>query len=166
MRVAACGICASDCKCYIGAKMFWEPPEGTEPVVKAPVIPGHEFFGYVEVLGEGAAEHFDVKVGDRIVADQILPCRRCMFCKSGRYWMCEIHHIFGFAVDGGMAKYMRIPERCNVYKVPEGISLDDCAIIEPLSCGIHCVNRGDIQLDDVVVIAGAGPLGLLMCQVS
>lgn len=70
--------------------------------------------------------------------------------------MCEIHEIFGFALDGGMAKFVRIPKRCRVHKVPEGISLEDCAIIEPLACAIHCVNRANIQLDDVVVIAGAG----------
>ena len=68
IRIGACGICASDCKCWSGAKMFW----GANPWVKAPVVPGHEFFGYVEKLGEGAGEHFRVAVGPHVtVFDQV-----------------------------------------------------------------------------------------------
>lgn len=166
IRVAACGICASDCKCWSGAKMFWGGPS---PWVKAPVIPGHEFFGYVEELGEGAAEHFGVALGERIIAEQIVPCGKCRYCRTGQYWMCEVHNIFGFqreVADGGMAEYMRIPPNAIVHRIPDGISLEDAAIIEPLSCAIHTVNRGELQLDDVVVIAGAGPLGLMMAQVA
>ena len=55
------------------------------------------------------------------------------------------------SADGGMAEYMRIPPTAIVHKIPDGISLEDAAIIEPLACAIHTVNRGDIQLDDVVV---------------
>jgi L-iditol 2-dehydrogenase len=65
-----------------------------------------------------------------------------------------------------MAEYMRFPPTAIVHKIPDGISLEDAAIIEPLACAIHTVNRGDIQLSDVVVIAGAGPLGLMMTQVA
>jgi L-iditol 2-dehydrogenase len=61
---------------------------------------------------------------------------------------------------------MRFPPTAIVHKIPLGVSLEDAAIIEPLACAIHTVNRGDIQLDDVVVIAGAGPLGLMMVQVA
>ncbi len=165
IRITACGICASDCKCWSGAKMFW----GANPWVKAPVIPGHEFFGTVEALGEGAGEHFEVGLGDRVIAEQIVPCDRCRYCRSGQYWMCEVHNIFGFqreVADGGMAQYMRIPPTARVHRIPHEMPLDDAAIIEPLSCAIHAVSRGDIQLDDVVVIAGAGPIGLMMVQVA
>ena len=165
IKVTACGICASDCKCWSGAKMFW----GATPWVKAPVIPGHEFFGVVDELGDGAAEHFGVKAGDRVIAEQIVPCDRCRYCRSGKYWMCEIHHIFGFqrqVADGGMSEYMKLPQTSRVHRIPPKISTDDAAIIEPLACAIHTVQRGDIQLDDVVVIAGAGPIGLMMVQVA
>ena len=166
IRIKACGICASDCKCWSGAKMFWG---GEKPWVKAPVVPGHEFFGYVEELGPGAAEHFGVVAGDRVIAEQIVPCERCRYCRSGKYWMCEVHDIFGFqreVADGGMAQFMRIPATAIVHKIPAEVSPDDAAIIEPLACAIHAVNRGDVQLDDVVVIAGAGPIGLMMVQVA
>ena len=166
IKVTACGICASDCKCYSGAKMFW----GEKPWVKAPVIPGHEFFGLVAEVGEGKSGHAGkFAVGDRVIAEQIVPCWDCRYCASGKYWMCEVHDIYGFqrqVADGGMAEYMRFSTRALVHKIPASISLDDAAIIEPLACAIHTVNRGDIQFDDVVVIAGAGPLGLMMAQVA
>ena len=166
IKIAACGICASDCKCWGGAKMFWG---GENPWVKAPVIPGHEFFGHVADIGPGAAEHFGVAAGDAVIAEQIVPCDRCRYCRSGQYWMCEVHDIFGFqrqVADGGMSEYMRLPPTARVHRIPAAMPLDDAAIIEPLSCAIHTVQRGDVQLDDVVVIAGAGPIGLMMVQVA
>ena len=166
IKIVACGICASDCKCWSGAKMFWG---GAAPYVKAPVIPGHEFFGEVAELGEGAAERFGVKPGERVIAEQIVPCDRCRFCLTGKYWMCEVHNIFGFqrvVADGGMAEYMRLPPTSRVHRIPAELSIDDSGIIEPLSCAIHTVQRGDIQLDDVMVIAVAGPIGLMMVQVA
>jgi erythritol/L-threitol dehydrogenase len=168
IEITACGICASDCKCHSGAAMFWGG-NGQPAWVKAPVIPGHEFFGRVVEAGPGAQQHFGVAVGERVIAEQIVPCDRCRYCTSGKYWMCEVHNIFGFqreVADGGMADFMRIPPTARVHKVPESLSLNDAAMIEPTACAIHAVNRGDIQLDDVVVIAGAGPLGLMMAQVA
>ncbi len=166
IKIAACGICASDCKCWGGAKMFWG---GENPWVKAPVIPGHEFFGHVADIGPGAAEHFGVAAGDAVIAEQIVPCDRCRYCRSGQYWMCEVHDIFGFqrqVAEGGMSEYMRLPPTARVHRIPAAMPLDDAAIIEPLACAIHTVQRGDVQLDDVVVIAGAGPIGLMMVQVA
>ena len=166
IRIGACGICASDCKCWSGAKMFWD---GDKPWVKAPVVPGHEFFGTVEELGEGAAEHFGVAPGDKVIAEQIVPCDRCRYCRSGKYWMCEVHNIFGFqreVAEGGMSDFMRLPANARVHVIPRDMPLEDAAIIEPLSCAIHAVSRGDVQLDDVLVIAGAGPIGLMMVQVA
>ena len=166
IKITACGICASDCKCYSGAKMFW----GDKPWVKAPVIPGHEFFGVVAEVGEGTSGHSGkFALGERVIAEQIVPCWDCRYCSRGQYWMCEVHDIYGFqrqVADGGMADYMRLSARALVHKIPASISSDDSAIIEPLACAIHTVNRGDIQLDDVVVVAGAGPLGLMMVQVA
>ncbi|OMH38849.1 alcohol dehydrogenase catalytic domain-containing protein [Motiliproteus sp. MSK22-1] len=166
IQIEACGICGSDCKASSGADMFWS---GDTPWLKAPVIPGHEFYGRVAELGEGAAEHFGVQVGDKVIAEQIVPCGKCRFCTSGQYWMCEVHNIFGFQKDvaeGGMAEYMRVPSNARLHKIPESVSMEDAALIEPMACAIHTVNRADIQLDDVVVLAGAGPLGLCMVQVA
>ena len=63
-----------------------------------------------------------VKPGDRVIAEQIVPCARCRYCRSGKYWMCEVHDIFGFqreVADGGMAEYMRIPSTAIVHRIPE-----------------------------------------------
>lgn len=168
IAIDACGICASDCKCWSGAGMFWGA-DGQPPVVKAPVIPGHEFFGRVVEIGAGAAERFEVRLGERVIAEQIVPCDKCHYCQRGSYHMCEVHHIFGFqrvVADGGMAEYMRLPPTSRVHKVPESLSVNDAAMIEPMACALHTVNRADIQFDDVVVIAGAGPLGLGMVQLA
>ena len=168
IQIVACGICASDCKCHGGAAMFWGG-NGKPAWVKAPVIPGHEFFGVVVEAGPGALAHFDVAMGDRVIAEQIVPCDKCRYCKGGQYHMCEVHHIFGFqreVADGGMADFMKLPATSRVHKIPESLSLDDAAMIEPMACAVHTVNRADVQLDDVVVIAGAGPLGLGMVQIA
>lgn len=90
IKVKGCGICAGDCKCKNGAKMFW----GETPWVKPPVVPGHEFYGHIVALGEGTESKY--KIGERVIAEQIVPCWDCRYCKSGSYWMCETHNIYGF----------------------------------------------------------------------
>ena len=163
IKIIACGICASDIKCESGAKMFW----GDDPWVKTPVVPGHEFYGEVVALGEGAAEHFGVDIGDRIVSEQIVPCNQCRFCKTGKYWMCEVHNIRGFqkeVAEGGMAEYSLFNSDSIIHKVPDDMTMPEAALIEPFACSVHTVNRADVQFNDVVVLAGAGPLGLGMVQ--
>ncbi|HON72181.1 MAG TPA: alcohol dehydrogenase catalytic domain-containing protein, partial [bacterium] len=110
IRVKASGLCASDMKCYHGGPSFWQ---GNPPYVKPPVIPGHEFIGEVVALGEGAEEKYGLRIGDKAVAEQILPCWECRFCKTGKYWMCERNYVFGFQGgidDGGMAEYSKFPK--------------------------------------------------------
>lgn len=166
VKVGACGICASDYHCYHGAPMFWG--NDTFPrYVKTPVVAGHEFYGVVHAAGAGALEHFAVSVGDRVIAEQIVPCDKCRFCRNGQYWMCEKHDIYGFQAedaDGGMTEYMLFKPTSRVHKIPDTLSQEECALIEPFSCSVHAVNRGDIQFNDVVVLAGAGTLGLGMVQ--
>jgi threonine dehydrogenase-like Zn-dependent dehydrogenase len=164
IRVDGSGICGSDGKCYTGGEMFW----GANPWVKAPVIPGHEFFGTVVELGEGACEKYGLALGDKAIAEQIYPCNQCRYCRRGQYWMCEVHDIYGFqkqVADGAWADYMRFGPNSLVHKVPQDMPLEAGILIEPLACAIHAVERGNIQLGDTVVLAGAGTLGLLMLQV-
>lgn len=163
VRVHDCGICASDIKCYTGAPLFWGDAD-RPPYVDGPVIPGHEFTGEVAALGEGAAERHGVGLGDRVVAEQVVPCGRCRYCRTGLYWLCVEAHIFGFkkVVHGGMAEYLKFPANARVYKVPDGVSEAHAALIEPLACALHAVERGEIRLGDVVVQVGCGTLGLCM----
>jgi len=164
IRVQSVGICASDLKCYQGAPIFWGDKQ-REGYCQAPVIPGHEFVGEVVALGEGAAEKYGLALGDTAVSEQIVPCWQCRFCRRGQYWMCQDKHdVYGFrqATFGAMAEYMKFPAGALNYKVPQSIPLHHAPFIEPLGCSIHAVQRGEIRLDDVVVIAGCGPLGLGM----
>ena len=93
-----------------------------------------------------------------------MPCWECRFCLTGKYWMCAVHDIYGFRqrTPGAMAEYVRFPAGALNYKVPASIPAQHAVFIEPLACSIHAVQRGDIEFQDVVVIAGAGPLGLGM----
>ncbi len=164
IRVKSVGICASDLKCYLGAPMFWGDAHRTG-YCQPPVIPGHEFVGQVVALGEGAGEKYGLALGDMAVSEQIVPCWQCRFCKSGQYWMCQNKHdVYGFRqrTFGAMAEYMLFPRDALNYKVPHSIPAAHAAYIEPLGCAIHAVQRGDIEFQDVVVIAGVGPLGLGM----
>lgn len=164
IKVSSVGICASDLKCFQGAPLFWGD-EHRAGYCQPPVIPGHEFVGEVVALGAGAGEMYGLEIGDLAVSEQIVPCWKCRFCKRGQYWMCQDKHdVYGFrqATKGAMAEYMLFPKGALNYKVPKSIKPAHAAFIEPLGCSIHAVQRGEIQLDDVVVIAGVGPLGLGM----
>jgi len=167
IRVLATGICASDVKTFHGARVWGS--EEIAPYIEVPVTPGHEFVGQVVALGEGAAEKYGLAIGDMAVSEQIVPCWQCRFCKRGQYWMCQRHDIYGFKKDraeGAWAEYMRFPANAINHKVPSDLLPEHAALIEPLACAIHAVERGNIQLGDVVVIAGMGPIGLCMLQVA
>jgi threonine dehydrogenase-like Zn-dependent dehydrogenase len=163
VKVEACGICAGDIKSYVGAESFWGG-NGQPQYIKAPMIPGHEFVGHVVELGENVEKQGKFKLGDRVISEQIVPCWDCRFCKSGQYWMCEKHDVYGFQnnVNGGFAEYMRYPKESINHQVPQDLSLEKAILVEPFACSAWCVKRADIQLDDVVVLAGAGTLGLGM----
>jgi L-iditol 2-dehydrogenase len=132
-------------KCFTGGELFWKT---TGWHSEAPVVAGHEFAGVVAELGEGAAERHDVQVGEHVIAEQIVPCERCRFCRDGTYWMCEPHVIFGFNRDGGMAEYMLFPSNARVHRIPDGVSKQQAAYIEPLACAIQAVDRMQIAPGD------------------
>jgi erythritol/L-threitol dehydrogenase len=163
IRVEAVGICASDLKCYHGAAKFWGD-EDRPAYVEAPVVPGHEFVGEVVRLDDRAAERWHIGVGDRVVSEQIVPCWKCRYCLRGQYWMCLPHDIYGFKrrTPGAMAEYMVFPAGALVHKVGGHLPPAHAAFAEPLSCALHGVERATITFEDVVVVAGCGPIGLGM----
>lgn len=166
VKVIGTGICAGDIKIVDGAQMFWGG--GVLPKwVREPVTIGHEFAGRVVAIGDSAKARFGLEIGDMAVAEQIIPCGKCRFCVSGERWMCKETNIYGSKRDvaeGSMSEYMKYYEGSVVYKVPECISERNTAMIEPLSCAVHTVERADIKFNDVVVIAGLGPIGLCKLQ--
>lgn len=163
VKVEAVGICASDLKCYAGAAKFWGD-ENRPAWAETEVIPGHEFVGTVVELDEQAGQAWQIDVGDRVVSEQIVPCWECRYCKRGQYWMCRPHDLYGFKrrTPGAMASYMLYPAEALVYKIDEGLPAAHAAFTEPLACALHAVERADIRFDDVVVVAGCGPIGLGM----
>ena len=163
VRVEAVGICASDLKCYHGAAKFWGD-EHRPAWAETGVVPGHEFVGRVVELDETAAARWGVTVGDRVTSEQIVPCWECRYCRRGQYWMCAPHDIYGFKrrTPGAMAEYMVFPADALVHRISDALPAAHAAFVEPLSCALHAVERGGIQFEDVVVVAGCGPIGLGM----
>jgi threonine dehydrogenase-like Zn-dependent dehydrogenase len=163
VKVEAVGICASDLKAYHGAAKFWGD-ENRPAWTETEVIPGHEFVGRVVQLDETAASRWGIAVGDRVVSEQIVPCWQCRYCNRGEYWMCAPHDMYGFKRrnPGGMADYMVFPKEALVYTISRELPAQHAAFTEPLSCALHAVERAQIKFEDVVVVAGCGPIGLGM----
>ena len=163
IKVEAVGICASDLKCYHGAAKFWGD-ENRPAWAETEVIPGHEFVGTVVELDHAAAEHWGLAVGDRVVAEQIVPCWKCRYCLRGQYWMCQPHDMFGFKRrnPGGMAEYMIYGPNSLVHKVSADLPPAHAAFAEPLAGSLHAVERANVHFTDTVVVAGCGPIGLGM----
>ena len=159
IKTEGCGVCAGDLKCF-GGNSTWGD-ETHDRWVRPPFIPGHEFLGVVVEKGKNVTEY---DIGDRIIADQIMPCGKCKFCRTGRYWMCQPHATFGFQKEnnGGMAEYVRYPKGAVLHRVPKDMPLEKALLIEPYGCSKHAVDRAKITIEDVVVISGAGTLGLGM----
>ncbi|MDC7287283.1 alcohol dehydrogenase catalytic domain-containing protein [Blautia schinkii] len=164
IKVLGCGICAGDVKTYHGGQRVW----GTSPdnaYIEAPCIGGHEFYGEVAEVGKNVTL---VRPGQKILAEQILPCGECRFCREGNYWMCQPHHIYGFKEDaqGGFAEYMKFGKNSVVHVLPDDITPEQATLVEPYACGMHAVERGNIGHNDVVVISGLGAIGLAMVNAA
>lgn len=157
IKVAFCGICGTDTHIYHGM----ENPISPFPY---PFTLGHEFSGTVVELGEGVTS---LQVGDRVVVRPVTGfCGNCASCMLGAPSAC-IHHsdTVGISTDGAMCEYYCIEEGC-CYKLPDNISLEEAAVLEPANVAAHaCLELIDIKPHDTVFITGAGPIGLLclMC---
>jgi L-iditol 2-dehydrogenase len=160
VEVESCGVCAADPKIYHGTAYFSQVAYS-----HAPIVAGHEFMGRVVRLGSGAAARHALRPGDRAIAENIVPCWECRWCRRGEYNLCEPHAVFGVVKhNGGWARHMIYPKGALVHRVPENIAWSDAAALEPLACALHGVNRGQIQFGETVVVIGCGPIGLFMVQ--
>ncbi len=161
IKVEACGICAGDVKARHNTARFWGG-DGMPGYCEPPFIPGHEFVGEIVAMGGDVEGGF--KIGDRVVSEQIVPCGTCRYCRAGKYWLCDPHNVYGFKnhLPGGMAEYAILPKRSINYVIPKDLPIEKAVLIEPFACSLHGVEQGRIQVDDVVVLAGAGTLGLGM----
>ena len=131
IRVEACGICAGDIKASHGTARFWGG-DGMPGYCRPPFVPGHEFLAG---WWPGAKTP---TTGSRLATgsfpNKIVPCGECYYCKRGMYWLCDPHDVYGFKsyLNGGMAEYARLPKGSRNYRVPEELTLEQAALIEPL----------------------------------
>lgn len=150
VEVKKVGVCGSDLEYYESGKIG-------EFIVEEPIILGHEVSGQVVKVG---TEVEKLQVGDRVALEPGIPCRKCKYCKSGRYNLCpEVEFMATPPYDGAFVEYITHPADFS-FKLSENISYEEGALIEPFSVGIYATEKGDLNLDDEVIIIGAGPIGL------
>jgi threonine dehydrogenase-like Zn-dependent dehydrogenase len=147
LRVAACGICGSDLHVYGDG---W---------ANAGDILGHEYSGEVIEIGPSVTKH---AVGDRLALIPLVTCNECVNCLAGRQNLCENPR---GASSGGYAELVSLPEDIISFLVPDGISLEEAAFLEPLSVAVRAVNRVELEPTDPVVVLGLGSIGLSVLQV-
>lgn len=149
VKVKAAGICGSDIH-----KMQ------SEWKYDLPMVMGHEFAGEVEAVGEAVQS---VAVGDRVAAAPLLPCNSCVYCKAGKYQLCEHYQMIGSHRYGGFEEYCLVPEP-NIIQIGNKISYEEAAMIEPLAVAAHGVMGLDPQMGDQVAVFGLGTIGILSVQ--
>ena len=131
-----------------------------EYMAEYPIVGGHELAGTIAALGPGVTEW---REGDRVAVDPNIFCGDCYFCKSNRANHCQRFSAVGVTRDGGFAEYVSAPAR-NLYSVPDDLSLDDAALVEPVSCVVYALQRVRVLAGSSALIFGAGPMGQLLLQ--
>ena len=152
IKVSVGGICGTDIKIREDMAPYFPP-----------VILCHEFSGIIEDVGEGVK---GFQRGDRVISEtaQVI-CGKCYFCKSGNFMMCPNRRSIGYGVDGAFAEYIVVREGI-VHKIPEGVSMEEAALCEPLAVAVHAVfDTISLAPTDTVVVLGAGAIGQLIAQV-
>lgn len=164
VKIDTAGICAGDVKTLHGGIRIWGTGDA-DRYIQAPCIGGHEFFGKVVDKGVNVA---GIEIGERMISEQIVPCNKCSYCRSGKYWMCTQSDVYGFKdhTQGGFAEYMKFHKNGINHKIPEKLSREQAVLIEPFACSMHAVERGKICHNDVVVISGLGAIGLGMVTIA
>jgi L-iditol 2-dehydrogenase len=150
VQVAAVGVCGSDVHYYEHGRIG-------PHVVRKPMVLGHEASGVVVATGSAASRH---RVGARVAMEPGVPCGSCEQCRHGRYNLCPDVQFFATPpVDGAFADYVAIHEDF-AFEVPDSVSLEAAALIEPFSVGIWACRKARVGPGDTVLVTGAGPIGL------
>ncbi|ULH13828.1 NAD(P)-dependent alcohol dehydrogenase, partial (plasmid) [Deinococcus sp. KNUC1210] len=156
VQVQRIGVCGSDVHYYTHGRIGGF-------VVEAPLVLGHEVSGTVEAVGEGVTR---LKVGDRVALEPGIPCRKCAYCKTGHYNLCpQMHFMATPPVDGALSEWVIWPEDFT-FAIPDSMSLDSAALLEPLAVGVWAARRGGVKMGDSVAVIGAGPIGCTTLQAA
>lgn len=151
VRTEAVGVCGSDTAYYKVGRIG-------DYVVDAPIILGHEVAGEVVKVGSDVTH---VKPGDRVAIEPGTPCRNCRECMAGRYHLCpDLVFLATPPYDGALIEHMTIDAR-NLHPIPDSMTYEEGALLEPLSVGIWGCKRAGLEGGDDVLVTGAGPVGLL-----
>lgn len=151
VRVAAVGVCGSD-TAYLTLGRIGNY------VVQDPIVLGHEASGVVSAVGE---EVRGVAVGDRVAIEPGTPCYTCAECRLGRYHLCpDLQFLATPPYDGALQQFMTVDSR-TLFPLPETMTFDEGALLEPLSVGLWACRRAQLEPGDRVLVSGAGPVGLL-----
>ncbi|MFK7696081.1 zinc-binding alcohol dehydrogenase family protein [Paenibacillus sp. HJGM_3] len=145
VRIRRIGICGTDLHAYRGRQPFFTYPR----------VLGHELAGTVETMGSAVS---GLAVGDTVSIVPYLHCGTCIACRRGRTNCCVSLQVLGVHVDGGMRERLVVPAS-HVLRAG-GLTLDQAAMLEPLSIGAHAVRRSGLAAGDVALVIGAGPIGL------
>ena len=161
LRVTACGICGTDVRAFFNGDRRISPPW----------VLGHEISGEVVEIGERArAEMEQAGIGrdDHVHCISTLWCGRCRMCRSGNEHLCVKHELMGFDYQGAYAEFVAIPEIAlkNLFKIPESLSDEEATFADPLSDAICGHKDIGVELDDAVVVIGAGPVGTAHAAIS
>jgi L-iditol 2-dehydrogenase len=148
LMVKSSSICGSDIKRYVdGHRMY-------------PLILGHETAGIIDRVGSGVSENY---IGKHAAIIPLVPCFECEQCKLGYYSACHSYSFIGSRQSGGFAEFVDLPER-NVIVVPNSLSFEHAALIEPSTVARHMLALGDFKSGQTAVVLGAGSIGLMLVQ--
>jgi len=152
VRVRVCGLCGSDLHAYQGLSDRRVPP----------LVMGHEFAGDIEEIG---GEVKSLEIGDRVVVDPLVVCGECNRCVRGSQNVCRHRKLIGLTMQGALAEYVAVPSnRC--FPLPDDMSYEEGAMVEPTAVAVHAAERASISPDDTVVMVGTGVIGLLTLQAA
>jgi len=154
VRVEAASVCGTDLHIY-----NWDP--WAQNRIKPPLVPGHEFCGIVERVGEDVTA---VKPGDFVSAEMHVACGKCLQCRTGEQHICQYVKIIGVDSDGAFAEFVKIPE-ANIWKLDPGIPRAWGSLLDPLGNAVHTVLAGEIATKSVAIV-GCGPIGLFAISVA
>ncbi|MBE5976704.1 MAG: zinc-binding alcohol dehydrogenase family protein [Paenibacillaceae bacterium] len=152
VKMTAAGICGSDVGIY----------HGTNAAATYPRIIGHEMVG---VVAETGASVQKLKVGDRVIVNQVTSCGHCYPCSKGRGNVCDHLKVRGVHIDGGYREFIAVPE-ADCYILPDSISDRDAVMIEPTTIAIQSCTRAELEKDDMLLIYGSGALGSSILKIA
>lgn len=158
VKVGSNTVCGTDVRILRGEK--------TKGIAQDVVL-GHELAGHIAEVGENVQGY---AVGAPVAMDPIISCRRCYFCRRGMENVCPNLRIVGNVVNGGLSEYMRVPAEAvaggNLIVAREDLPSEYLALAEPLSCCVNGLEKHRVELDETVLVMGAGPIGLFHLQLS